>query len=218
MQVKELIDTINKENVPVIYESADVVCEKILTGTLRFPVFSVFEGEERKEYEHCKNQGDFISHSACIHMPDIAVDEMAQIFKCNAYKDEDSTYGDMLQTIQPYLRANIPEDITVVCFAFLHEVGHYRHFESLGFRAKAYMDLDLSLYEEHNRKMNELDMARRERMERGITCLLTAREKATLAELNAEYRRIPNEARADEFALSHLPRALDDLERVFVAA
>ena len=207
-----MITTINRYHAPVSY--APLSC---FVQSQTVAEFYLSDDDEWKKYVGCKIQEDFVSNTAHIRILDVSVDEITQILKCDSYSDEDSTYGDTLRIIQPHLRGGVPESVAVACFVFLHEVGHYLHFKSLGFRVKEYADLDLSLYEENNRKMNELDVARNARIAKGIACPLTAREREKLKKIKAEYRRILKEARADEFALSHFPRALEDLEHGRIA-
>ena len=43
----------------------------------------------------------------------------------------------------------------------------------------------------------------------GDSCLLTVNEKATFKKLSDEYRKIPKENNADDFALSQMEQALN---------
>jgi len=209
MRIEELVNKINTFDAVIVYESKENVVKKIKQGIFEPLYFSCVEGNERKAYEKTKNKETFISHSASIHIPDFTVEEMIETFKCDA----SGSYELTLQMIKPFFRSSISEDVVFICYLFLHEVGHYFHFNEMGSDVKAYTEQDLLLYKENFNKTQQVWVERRNRIQRGITCELTVREKITLQNLRDEYRKIPNEQIADNFAFAQLPKVLDSLEK-----
>ncbi len=205
MTIRELIEKINTFDVDVTFEPLEEVRKKFSAGIVTPLAFSCVEGKERKKYEKLVNQSDFESHSATILIPDLTIDDMIDIFQCDAVGGYEATR----QTIAPYLQDDIPENVIFVCFLFLHEVGHWMQFKELGCNVQKYGKRYEELYRENYRKECLVWESRAERIKRGITCELTAREREAIIQCHNEYRQIPSEKDADEFALQHLSQILD---------
>lgn len=204
MLVKDLIQKINKFDAKIIFDPKEVVANNIRQGVCVPLYFSCIEGSERKKYEALKSKAGYKSHSAAIHIPDLTVDELIDTFEC----DGTGSYELTAQLIKPYLQNGVPENTVFVCYLFLHEIGHWLHFKELGYDVQRYSEKDLALYQENHRKLNQIWSDRKERMDRGIMCQLTAREKERLKQCRDEYRQIPNEQIADKFAFENLNSVL----------
>lgn len=207
MTIRELIEIINIFDAKITFEPLEEVRKNFSKDIVDPLVFSCVEGKERKKYENLRDKSDFISHSATIHIPDLSIDDMIDIFQCGAAGIFEAT----MQMIAPYLQEqeDISEKVIFVCFLFLHEVGHWMQFKELGCNVQKYMDRHAALYKANYEKGNLIWASRKERMKRGITCELTARERDALIQCQNEYRQIPPEKDADEFAIQHLPQILD---------
>lgn len=205
MTIRELIEKINIFDANITFVPLEEVRKKFSSGIATPLAFSCVEGKERKKYEKLGNKSDFESHSATIHIPDLTVDDMIEIFQCDAV----GSYEITKKMIAPYLQDDIPENVIFVCFLFLHEVGHWMQFKELGCNVQKYTERYVELYRANHEKGNQIWASRDERMKRGITCLLTAREREALIQCQNEYRQIPSEKDADEFAVQHLLQILD---------
>lgn len=206
MTVREIIERINIFEVKLTFDPREEVMRKFMDGVIDSLVFfSCVEGKERKKYDRLQNKSDFVSHSATIHIPDLTIDEIIDSFQC----DSTGIYETIEQTIAPYLQDDIPKNVVFVCFLFLHEVGHWMQFKKLDCNVQKYSERSYELYKENYEKGNLIWAGREERLKRGITCKLTAREKEALMQCQNEYRQIPPEKDADEFAAQHLLQVLD---------
>lgn len=207
MLIRELIEKINIFNVKVIFDTKEDFINEIKAGILSPFKFACIEGNDRKKYERRKNKNGYRSSSAAIHIPDLTLDELIDTFQC----DGTGSYGQTLQQIGPFLHKNVPTKIIFVCFLFLHEVGHWSRFKEFGFDVQLYTEQDIELYKENHRKMQQVWLDRDERIKRGINCELTVRERERLQKCRDEYRQIPNEKYADNFAFEHLPSVIEAL-------
>lgn len=205
MNVRELIETINIFDVNITFDPLEEVRRKYSAGIVTPLAFSCVEGKERKKYERLGNKSDFESHSATIHIPDLTINDIIDIFQCDAV----GSYETTRKIIDPYLQDDIPEEVVFVCFLFLHEVGHWMQFKELGCNVQKYMERYVELYRANYEKGNQIWASREERIKRGINCVLTAREKQALIQCQNEYRQIPSEKDADEFAVQNLLQILD---------
>lgn len=64
--------------------------------------------------------------------------------------------------------------------------------------------MDLSLEIENFNKVKALHKQREDRIKKGNSCRMTAKEKRMFREYMIEYRNIPKEKDADEFALNNM--------------
>lgn len=205
MNVRELIETINIFDANITFDPLEEVRRKFSAGIGTPLVFSCVEGKERKKYERLGSKSDFESHSATVHIPDLTINDIIDIFQCDAV----GSYETTRKIIVPYLQDDIPEEVVFVCFLFLHEVGHWMQFKELGCNVQKYTERYVELYRANYEKGNQIWASREERIKRGINCVLTAREKQALIQCQNEYRQIPSEKDADEFAVQNLLQILD---------
>ena len=82
-------------------------------------------------------------------------------------------------------------------------------FKELGCNVQKYTERYVELYRANYEKGNQIWASREERIKRGINCVLTVREKQALIQCQNEYRQIPSEKDADEFAVQNLLQILD---------
>ena len=205
MRVKELIEKINIFDVNVTFDPLEEMEKDFSAGIIMPLAFSCVEGKERKKYENLRNKSEFESHSATIHVLDLTINDIVDIFQADAVGNYEITR----EMIAPYLQDDIPEEVGFVCFLFLHEVGHWMQFKELGCNISKYTERYIELYKANYEKGNQIWVSREKRKMRGITCELTAREKKDLIQCQREYRQIPSEKDADEFAIQHLSQILN---------
>jgi hypothetical protein len=202
MQMRELINTINDYNAKIIfYDKTDLV-DKLKEGLSIY--FTPVEGKELKKYMNIKGKKDFISTTASIHIPDLSIEEFVDIFKCYGM----GLYEFTNNIIKPYCNNGIDNNIVFSTFVFLHEVGHWNQFKSMGRNVSTFESRDYELSKENFNKMKSLIEEYNERIAKGNTCILTAKEKKLSNQYMTEYRNIPKEKEADEFALSQIESAL----------
>ena len=111
--------------------------------------------------------------------------------------------------VRPYCNGEIDEGVVYMMFLFLHEIGHWIQFQNMGRKVFAFERKDEELKKENAEKMFSLIQEREKRMKKGNQCSLTAKEKNLLNQYMNEYRNIPMEKEADEFALSQIKLCLD---------
>lgn len=204
MQVKELISIINDYDAKVIFDTPEVVAARIQKGDSPL-YFTPVEGKERNQYEKSKNKKEFKSTSAVIHVPDLSIKELVNIFECDATGIHDYTN----KKIEPYCQSGTSIDVVYTIFLFLHEIGHWMQFEKMDKKVDDYINKDIELQKENYQKICELYKQRQERISRGIECPITAKERKLLKQYMEEYRDIPKEKEADRFAIIELERVLD---------
>ena len=203
MQIKELIDIINIYDIKVIFDNAEDVAEKIMKGTSPL-YFTPVEGSERKKYKKKKNNRDFTSTTATIHIIDLSIDDFVKIFECDVTGIHEFTNN----IINPYCNEKINRNIVYMIFLFLHEVGHWFQFKKMDRKVYDFMERNRALYEENFKKKTLLEERRQGRIDKGNQCKLTAKEKKLFEQYMKEYRNIPKENEADEFALSQMETSL----------
>jgi hypothetical protein len=204
MTVKELINIINIFPVRIIFDDPKDCVEAIMAG--RSPLyFTPVEGKERKKYENSDNKSEFLSTSDAIHIIDLNVSDLVNIFEC----DGTGIYELTKERIRPYCLGDISEDIVFVIFVFLHEVGHWKQFVNMGKNVERYVGEGLDLEKMNFEKTQQLRMQQNQRIAKGSLCKLTAREKALFKEYMLEYRKTPKEKFADEFALENIEAILE---------
>lgn len=204
MQVKDLIKIINVFDANIIFDVPKDVAQYISAG--RSPLyFTPVEGKERKQYENQKNNQEFRSTTAAIHIIDLSVRELVNTFEC----DGTGIHAFTSKVIEPYCNAGIPRDVVFTVFLFLHEIGHWMQFVNVDKKVAQFLNQDLELEKENFDKLNAVKMQRQERMKRGNKCNLTFNERKLLEQYMQEYRNIPKEKDADEFAVSKMPTVLE---------
>lgn len=204
MKVKDIIEIINVFNAKIIFDKPEDVKNDIMLG--RSPLyFTPVEGKEKKKYETIIHNQEFESTTAAIHVIDLSVRDLVNIFECDGTGIHEFTNN----IIDPYCDAEISRDIVYVIFLFLHEIGHWMQFECMNKKVKEFINKDLQLAKENFDKVSELKRQRQQRIEKGSKCILTAKEKRLFREYMQEYRNIPKEKEADEFALSQMQLSLE---------
>lgn len=179
MTIRELIDKINVFDANITFDPREEVQNNLADGSATLLTFSCTEGK--------------------IHIPDLTINDMIDIFQ----HDVTGIYEITQKMIAPYLQDDIPEEIIFVCFLFLHEVGHWMQFKELECNVQEYTERYAELYSANIEKGSQI-WANREN-----SSTLNEREKEALIQCQNEYRQIPGEKDADEFAIQHLLQILD---------
>lgn len=213
MKTKELINIINIYNAPVVYDDREELEDKIKkeTGTVLPIYIALLDDIQRKEFEKCKDKSTFVTTTAAIHLPDLTLSQLVELLEC----DGASTFDDTKKQLVSFLDMNIPENVVYVSYLFLHEVGHWFQLTYMQMKVESYMNEDIEKYRDNFNMMQEVWLERKQRLNKEdinnpITqCNLTFREKQKLVRLQNEYRNIPKEKSADEFAIKNLGRILD---------
>lgn len=202
MNVKELINIINEFKVKIIYDTPEKVKDNINRGQIMY--FTPVEGKERKKFENKRNKSDFITTTASIHIPDLSIEYLINIFECDGTGLHEFTK----EIIKPFCNMNINSDIVFVIFLFLHEVGHWQQFINLEKNVEKFINLNKDERINVNKKFDELEAKRIERIKKGNDCPVTYNEKKLSQQYMREYRAIPAEKEADEFALNHMDKII----------
>lgn len=160
--------------------------------------------KEKKRFENIRNNQKFTSTTAAIHIIDLSVEDLVDIFEC----DGTGIYQLTNNIIEPYCNEGIQRNIIYVVFLFLHEIGHWVQFEKMDRKVAQFLCMDVELDKENFDKVNALKKQRQERINKGNKCILTVKEKGLFKQYMQEYRNIPKEKEADEFALSKMQMIL----------
>lgn len=209
MEMQDLINQVNSFGVKVVYDEAAQAAERTMRG-VDIIYFTPVDGEEREKYQRMHNKDEFTSTSACIHFPNIHISDVIDTYKnC----DGSGIYKYTCDLIQSKCDIDENMDKAFIIFMFLHEVGHWKQFESLKCNVKSFVEMDMELYKSISDKMCDLEKQRFERIGKGSSCEQTAKEKEKrlAAQYMEKYRNIPKEKDADEFALREINDVLKKL-------
>lgn len=211
MNISDLINVINQYDVKVIFDDIEKVKDTIFRGG-HIIYFTPVEGKEREKYERKYKKNEFVSTSACIHIPNLTIEEIIDIYKnCDGTGIYEWTCKNITQHC-----SNIKNiDDAFIVFLFLHEVGHWNQFNELKCNVNSFMEMDIDLEKDNFDKMSELEIRRRERINKGNKCIQTVKERKLAEQYMMEYRNIPKEKEADEFAMAKIDDALKMLYSSF---
>lgn len=203
MQLKELINVINTYDAKIIFDKPEDVGKRIMEGNSPL-YFTPVDGREKTKFENMKDKHDFTSTSAAIHIIDLSIEELVNIFECDSTGIHEFTN----KIIEPYCDGKIEKNIVYTTFVFLHEIGHWTQFEKMDRKVSDFIEKDYELEKENFDKMSALSRQCEERIAKGSQCALTVKEKRLFEQYMKEYRNIPKEKEADEFALSQMETSL----------
>lgn len=195
------------QNVNVVFDTIEVVRQRLQAGA-HIVFMNVIENvSEKEKYE--KKPQDIQAHyktkSPAIHFPDLKIRELIEVYQCDigdAYKKTCNAINS-IETI-----AEMPIEIKFVYFLFLHEVGHWNQLMDMDRNVKQFIETDLDAEKENYDAQNliiEKVLHRnkaRSLSEKEIT--FTDDELQELNQLEIEYRNIPKEFYADEYARRRL--------------
>lgn len=210
MTAKELINIINDYDVKVVFDKPEEVAQKIMNGISSPIFFTPVEGAEREKYEKSNQKSTFISTTECIHIPDLEITDIIDIFQCSGTAIYDMT----VKLVTPYVDEAAPDEIVFMAFLFLHEVGHWKQFIDKSKLVEEFTNIDLLLDKDNFDKTQRVMQERNERISRGNNCPLTAKERKALEQLFQEYRQIPKEKDADNFAFGQINNALKKYKNI----
>ena len=126
MRLKDLTNVINIYNANIIFDKPEKVAMKIMARNSPL-YFSPVDEKERTIFENMKDNHDFTSSTAAIHIIDLSVEELVDIFECDGTGNHDFTN----KIIEPYCDGKIEKNIKYTTFLFLHEIGHWIQFEKM---------------------------------------------------------------------------------------
>ena len=130
------------------------------------------------------------------------------------YQDDSGIYEYTCKMIRPYCKGVVDIKIGLVLFQFLHEVGHWNQFMSLDKNVAAYTTWNYEQEKNNYEKMRALKDSVLQRQAREKDNRLSAEERMLFRQYTEEYRNIPKEKEADEFALSYLKETIDKYREV----
>lgn len=208
METKDLICSINNFEANIVFDKNRSYRE-IANGQSPF-FFTPVEKGERKRYEKSENKNEFTSTTAAIHIMDSSVEEIEKLFKL----DDSGIYEYTCKMIRPYCKGVVDIKIGLVLFQFLHEVGHWNQFMSLDKNVAAYTTWNYEQEKNNYEKMRALKDSVLQRQAREKDNRLSAEERMLFRQYTEEYRNIPKEKEADEFALSYLKETIDKYREV----
>ena len=204
MMIRELINSVNTFGVKVVFDDIDKVKESVYKGN-HIIYFTPVEGEERKKFERMYTKEKFVSTTFCIHIPDLPISDIIDMYKnCDGSGIYDFICKMILEKCGNIQNMN---DAFVI-FLFLHEVGHWNQFTEMQCNVKTFIEMDINLEKANFEKVKELENKRQERIKKGSTCLQSAKERKLSESYMKEYRNIPKEKKADDFALANIEKAL----------
>lgn len=199
MRMRELIDIINIYDVKIIFDKIDIKKKQK-------PIyFTPLEGKEREIYDNLEDKHNFVSTYPSIHILDLSVEDFVNIFECEVTGIYEYTIG----IIEGYNRDGVDDSIVYAIFVFLHEIGHWKQFEIMERNVSTYIKQYSELYDKNHNELNLLAEQYMKRIQRENSHALTVNERELFNKCMIEYRNIPREKEADEFALNQIQIALN---------
>ncbi len=201
MRTKEIIEIINIYGINVVYVTLEKLHKRISEINSSLPInFTPLNSKEKKMFDKSKDQENFISKKPEIQFLDCDSVELENFFKIS----DPDLYLHTLQEIEPFSQSNIQPDVIYTMYIFLHEIGHYKQFIRLGNKVHAYINQDSELREKnYYDALNFHNSTQKHRSQYTLT------EEIYSKKLLKDYRNIPMEKDADEFALNNLEEALN---------
>ena len=210
---RDIITTAIKQlamrDVKVVYDKKHIVASRLQRG-LHIVFFNAIENEEeRLRYEEIKGKPSinrFKTKSPTIHIPDLHVWELLDIFK----RDETGAYERTcayLNTIK--MKGSCPIEIKYILNIFLHEIGHWEQMKRLNWDVIKFTAMDINLEEAHNNESMFLQQEMRKEISNiklGEKPVISDGLMQKLVELEEGYRQIPKEADADNYARETLEK------------
>lgn len=201
MKVSELISVVNIYDVKISFDNPVEVANNLKTGQVMF--FSPLSGFELKKYTKARHPERFVSKSAVIHIPDLTIEDFINVFECDGTGIHEITRS----IIKPYCEKGIPSDIVFVTFMFLHEVGHWMQFKEMGNYVHTFIMLDYEAKKANfEKQLNLKQQFLQYNTENNIDALKLIQTQ--LYNNMCDYRNIPCEKWADDYAHSHMNDAL----------
>lgn len=208
--VKEVQRQLNIQHVLVCYDQRYIVKEKICRGEDIVYLSVIDDTAENEEYRKKTEEMQTIyrTKSPRIHFPDLSVNEIVKIYK-SGIEDEYVRMTLLFKEMNILIR----NEVAFVCFIFLHEVGHWNQLHQNNRLVKKYTENDTQIREEIYNAQNTII----KRIKKRALILgsnnpnIKESERKKYHELQVRYRKIPNEAEADNYAFSMLPRLNMDL-------
>lgn len=202
IRIIKKLDDIKELDIKVNYYNEDQLCERLSSPIF----FSCANDEERRRYERCNNKSACVSTTPSINIPDLTIREIVNLLEC----DGSGLLSTTKKMIKDFLSTKISDDIVIFTFLFLHEVGHWDQFHRMSYNIDAFTKLDREKSEQNHNKWLKVISQINKRKHNGEEISLTEKEKFLLEQVSNEYRNIPKEKEADNYALKHLRIILSD--------
>ena len=188
----------------VIVEIENIPNIKDLNG--RYPMsFSVLGDIERRLYEESENKCNFIGTSESIKIFNFEIEDYYSFIK-----DEDfsGTHDLVMKKLRKYCNV-VSESYVYITHMLLHELGHYQQYVERGKNVYEYSSWCEREEIENQRKSDILQTEIKNSIKRLISPFEpTKSERVKLESLAREYRCIPKEKEADDFAYTNMRQAI----------
>ena len=204
MKIFELFKLICPEEFKDIHVQIERVDNiKDLTGKYTMS-FCVLNNNEQKLYEESLDRENFVGSSEYLKVYDMEVDEFFNILKDYG---ELELYNSVMKKLRKYKR--MKESYILVTHMILHELGHYNQYLE---RKRNVYDYVSWCYEEEKlnfEKHQKYIQKVKRRIQQGkLPEWPNKEEQLEAKKIAKEYREIPKEQDADDFAYKHMEEAI----------
>lgn len=171
-------------------------------------VFSVLGDAERKLYEKSENKHSFIGTSESIKIFNIEIEEYYSILKDI---DSSGVHDLVMKKLNKYCNV-VPTSYVYITHILLHELGHYQQYVDRGRNVYKYISWCEREERENFRKQQELRAKIQGRVDKLIMPFGPNKgERIKLKKLAEEYRNIPKEKEADDFAYANMRKGIEKI-------
>lgn len=187
------------QSVKIVFDSKKIATERFLQGK-DLIYFLVMDETEEERYERKYDKSSYKAKSPSIHIPDFTVDELLDVFKEDVTGAYDRTCH-YLETVQ--MKSECPIELKFVLYIFLHEVGHWEQLKRVDGYVSKYIEDGIELAKENYEKSALLYQKIKENnlnLKDGEKPWISKSDMQELIRLEEEYRQIPKEADADNYA------------------
>lgn len=171
-------------------------------------VFSVLGDAERKLFEKSVDKHNFIGTSESIKIFNIEIEEYYSILKDI---DSSGVHDLVMKKLKKYCNV-VPTSYVYITHSLLHELGHYKQYVDRGRNVYEYISWCEREEREIFRKQQELSAEIQGRIDKLIMPFAPNKgERIKLEKLAKEYRNIPKEKEADDFAYANMCKAIEKI-------
>lgn len=171
-------------------------------------VFSVLGDAERKLYEESEDKHNFIGTSESIKIFNIEIEEYYSLLKDI---DSSGVHDLVMKKLKKYCNV-VPTSYAYITHILLHELGHYQQYVDRGRNVYEYISWCEREERENFRKQQELSAEIQGRVDKLIKPFGPNKgERIKLEKLAKEYRNIPKEKEADDFAYANMRKAIEKI-------
>lgn len=209
MKIAELFKIICPEEYQTLLVEVENFSNEIDLNGKSLLAFSVLNTEERKKYEKSKDKYTFVGNTESIKIPDMEVEEFYSLAK---EKDLSGNYNLVMKKLKKYCN-KIPAAYVYTVHGLLHELGHYKQYLERKRNVYDYISWCETEHKENIEKFNKIKREIDNRISKLIKPFDATKNERIRLEANArEYRNIPNEKDADEFAYKNMQKAISKIQ------